>query len=228
MTVPHRGMALAVAFSTLSLLTACRTDPAKATQLHLARGEGYFSRKEYSAAIIEFRSAALYSPKLGEPHARLAETYARNDDMRSSFQEYLKAADLLPGREDVQITAGNLLLIAGRFQDAKTRARVVLEKNPQSVAAILLLGHALVGLKDYDSAAALGKKVVELDPERSGGYRDLGVIELLRGNADSAEAAFRRALEIDPKSVAACLALADLYRASGARAKAEAVLKHAL
>src|SRR5262249_25951437 len=42
------------------------------------------------------------------------------------------------------------------------------------------------------------------------------------------EQAFKRALEIDPNSIKACLALANLYREGGARAKAEEILKHAL
>ena len=113
----------------------------------------------------------------------------------------MKAADLAPKDDELQIKVGNLLLVAGKYADARDRARAVLERNPKSVPAIILLGNAVVGLKDYESALELGRKAIELDPDRSGTYRNLAVVEMLRGNAESAEQAFKRAIELDPKSV---------------------------
>ena len=48
--------------------------------------------------------------------------------------------------------AGNLLLLAGRFSDAKTLAEKALSKNPQDVTARILLANATAGLKDIDTA----------------------------------------------------------------------------
>ena len=196
---------------------ACTRDPKALTERHVARGDRYLAEKKYGDAIIEYRTALSYSPSSGETHLKLAETHMANDDLRSAYPEFLRAADGLPDSEDAQLKAGNLLLMAGKYQDAKTRARAALKKNPKNVAALVLLGNALAGLKDLESAVELSQQAALLEPKRSGIYRNMGVFQLARGEVDLAERAFKRALEVDPKSVSACLSLAELYRISRAR-----------
>jgi tetratricopeptide (TPR) repeat protein len=218
---------LAIVFSS-AFLISCQRDPLREALQHIGRGDRYVEQKQYPEAIIEYRVAISLVDISSVAHFNLAEAYVKNDELLKAFPEYLKAADLAPERDDIQIKAGNLLLIAGRFPEARTRARAVLQRNPKSVPAIILLGHAVVGLKDFESAADLGRKAIELDPDRAGTYRNLAVIEMMRGNADSAQLAFKRAIEIDPHSVSAHLSLANLYRFSGAFAKAEEVIRQTL
>jgi Flp pilus assembly protein TadD len=99
----------------------------------------------------------------------------------------------MPDDENAQLQAGNLLLMAGRFQDAKSRARVALKKNPKSVAALVLLGNSLAGLKDMESAIEVSQQAAQLDPKKSGIYRNMGVFQLARGDVDLAEAVQTRA-----------------------------------
>src|SRR4029077_1963534 len=185
-------------------------------------------KKKYGEAIIEYRTALAYSPRSGEAHLKLAEAFMANDDLRSAYPEFLRAADSLLDDEAVQLKAGNLLLMAGRYQDAKTRARAALKKNPKNVAALVLLGNALAGLKDLESAVELTQQAALLEPQRSGIYRNMGVFQMARGEIDLAERAFKRALEVDPKSVSAHLSLAELYRISGRAGQVESVLRQAL
>ena len=216
----------------LSILTlsvfACTRDPKVLTERHVARGDRYLAETKYGEAIIEYRTALSYSPRSGEAHLKLAEAHMKNDDLRSAYPEFLRAADSLLEDEAVQLKAGNLLLMAGRYQDAKTRARAALKKNPKNVAALVLLGNALAGLKDLESAVELSQQAALLEPQRSGLYRNMGIFQLARGEVDLAEKAFKRALEVDPKSVSACLSLAELYRISGRANQVEAVLRQAL
>ena len=50
--------------------------------------------------------------------------------MASGLQEFLRAADLMPENDDAQINAARFLLLAGQFEDAKARARRVLDSKP--------------------------------------------------------------------------------------------------
>src|SRR4029078_10506866 len=95
-----------------------------------------------------------------------------SDDLRSPYPEFLRAADSLLDNEEAQLKAGNLLLMAGKYQDAKTRAHAVLKKTPKKVAALTLLGNALAGLKDLESAVELSQQAALLEPQRSGLYRN--------------------------------------------------------
>ena len=223
-----RSLLLSILSSALLAFPSCSKDSYTETLKHITRGDVYAQQQKYPEAILEYKIAIQFVDISSLAHFRLGETYMKTGDIKNAFGEYLRAADLDQNNDEYQVKAGNLLLVAGHFEDAKNRARIVLERSPKSVPAIVLLANALVGLKDFNSAADLGKKAVDLDPERAGGYHNLGVVELLRGNADSAEQAFKRVMELDPKSAKQVLSLGDLYRAANQFAKAEAAYQRAL
>ena len=225
--IPRTRLASIAVLSALTVF-GCTRDPKILTARHVARGDKYVADKNYTDAIIEYRTALAYAPRSGETHLKLADAHMKNDDLRSAFPEYLRAADSLLDDEDAQLKAGNLLLMAGRFQEAKTRARTALKKNPKNVSALILLGNALAGLKDLEGAVELSEKAAVLEPQKAGIYRNMGVFQLARGDIELAERAFKHALEVDPKSVSACLALAEMYRISGRSNQAESMLRQAL
>ncbi len=223
-----RLVPLSLLVSALLFFASCSKDPYTEALKHIAQGDELVRSQKYPDAILEYKIAISLVDISSLAHFRLAEAYIKAEDVRNAYGEYLRAADLDLQNDEYQVKAGNMLLMSGQFQEAKNRARLVLERKPDNVPAIVLLGNALVGMKDYESAAQLGRKVTELTPERPGGYRNLGVMELVRGNGDSAERAFKRAMELDPKSVAPVLALSDLYRATNKPQLAEDTLKRAL
>lgn len=206
------------------LLASCSQNPEVSKELYLQRGDEYLARKEYRGAILEYRKALRIDPRFGMARYKLAEAYAANDELRRALGEYVRAADILPENLDVQIKAGNLLLLARRFEDAKARARTVLKKDPQSIPGLILLGNALAGLRNLDDAVLVTEKAIQLQPTRSGSYSNLGVLELSRGNRADAEAAFKKAIAVDGRSVPARLALATFYRTVGRPADAETTL----
>ena len=66
---------------------------------------------------------AQADPQAGEVYLALGEAYLKLGDGGSSARSLIRAADLLPTRVDVQLKAGNLLLLAGRFDDAEGSGR---------------------------------------------------------------------------------------------------------
>ena len=98
---------------------------------------------------------------------KLAASYLQTGDVLNGLREQVRAADLLPANNDAQIEAGNLLLLAGRFEDAKARATRVIAADASNVNAQILLGNALAGLKDLDGAINEVEEALKLDPDRS-------------------------------------------------------------
>ena len=92
--------------------------------------------------------------RFGEARVKLAETYAKLGDHGSALSEYVRAADLLPENVDLQLTAGSYLLLAGKAEDARSRAESVLKRDPKNVQALILLGNALAGLKNFEAAVS--------------------------------------------------------------------------
>ena len=101
---------------------ACSRDPEAAKQKHLESGDRHLKAAKYREATLEYRSAIRLDGAFAQARLRLAETYERGGDLQNAYREYVRAADLLPDRADVQVKAGNFLLVAGRFEDAKARA----------------------------------------------------------------------------------------------------------
>ena len=209
-------------------LTACSKDPQAQAKEALEKGNQHLSQSKFPEAIIEYRRAVQADPRLGEARMQLAYAYASTGDGINALREYVRAADLMPENKDAQQRAGAFMLLAGQFTDAQGLAERMLKRNPNDIEAHILLANALAGLKDMEGAVSTFEKAVELDPNRSSTYSELGSIQMVRGNKAEAEAAFQKAISIDPKNVGAHLSYSNFLWANGDLPKAEQEMRAAL
>jgi tetratricopeptide (TPR) repeat protein len=216
------GLALAA-----MLAAACHRDPHAAMLKFAKSGDEYAAQGKIPEAIVEYRNALEKDPRAGDVRVKLADAYLKRGDAANAVQEYVRAADVLPDAK-VQLKAGGLLLMAHRFDDAKVRAEKVLAGDPKNVDAQILLANSLAGLKNLDGAVSQLEEAIQLNPDRSATYTNLGALELGRGRRDEAEKAFRRAVELAPKSASAHLALGSFFWATGRLDAAEQELTGAL
>ena len=54
-----------------------------------------------------------------------------------------------------------MLLLGRRFEEARTRARTILQKDPINLEALILLGNALAGLGDLPNAVQIAERAVD-------------------------------------------------------------------
>jgi tetratricopeptide (TPR) repeat protein len=209
----------------LTAATACSRDPERAKRGYLERGNRYFQQKKYREAIVEYRNVLRLDPRSGEARRQLATSYLQTGDPLNALREQVRAADLLPGDVRVQVGAGNMLLLIGRFEDAKARANQALTISPKDLPAQILLGNAYAGLKEFDSAITEIEEALKLDPERTTTYANLGTLQLIRGDRKAAEQTFREAVARHPSSVSAQLALASFHWATGNTKEAESLIR---
>lgn len=207
---------------------ACSKDPQKAKVAYFESGNRYFDQKKYQEAVVEYRNAIQQDPKYGEARYKLAETYAKLEDARNAYREYIRAADLLPANVDAQLRAGTLLLLAGQYEDARTRADKVLAIQPKHIEGQVLRANALAGLKNMEAAIEEINEAIALDPSKATSYANLGALEQVRGRAPEAEAAFKKAIEADSKSVIALLAYSNFLISTDRGQEAESSIKQAL
>jgi tetratricopeptide (TPR) repeat protein len=204
---------------------ACSRDPERAKRAYMESGDRYFQQKKYREAIVEYRNVVRLDPRSGEARRQLATAYLRTADPVNALREQVRAADLLPNDVRVQVDAGNMLLLVGRFEDAQARANQALKTNPKDLAAQILLGNAFAGLKDFDAAISEIEEALKLDPDRTTTYANLGTLQLISGDRKAAEQTFREAVARHPSSVPAQLALASFYWATGATKEAESLIR---
>lgn len=212
----------------LVIVTACSQDPSARARRYVESGNRYFEQQKYREASVEYRNAVQADPRAGTARQRLADTYARLGDASKALEEYVRAADLLPTDAAVQVRAGNYLLAARRFEDAKSRAEAALKTHPHDIDAHVLLGNSLAGLRNLDEAIAEIDEAIKLDPDRGATYANLGMLRMSRGDYEAAETALKRSVELAPHSLAARLALAHYYWASRKLPEAERELRGAL
>jgi tetratricopeptide (TPR) repeat protein len=211
----------------VAVAAAC-SDPAAEKQRHFERGNQYVAEKRDEFAIIEFGNAVRLDPTFGEARLALAEAFERKGDLPAAAAEYIRAADALPDHRDAQLKATEVLVLAGRFEDAKARATAFLEKRPQDVDLILLRANAMAALKDPEGAIGDIEEALRVQPGDSRAFVNLGAVRMLSGEAKEAEAAFRQAIALAPQSANGHLALANFLWAAGRQAEAEQALKQAL
>jgi len=207
-----RKYILALVLTSAALLNGCsKKDPEAAKLEYLRSGDAYAARHQDREAVVEYRNAIQQDPRYGEARLKLAEAYMRLGDAPNAYREAVRAADLLPDNVKAQITAGNLLLIGGQFEDAKTRAERALEKEAANIEALLLRANALAGLKKTDDAIVSIQEAIRANPSSATSFSSLGNVQALQGKTAEAEEAFKRAVSIEPRNLNARLALVNFY-----------------
>jgi tetratricopeptide (TPR) repeat protein len=210
------------------ILLASAASCSRSAKSYFDSGNQYFDQKKYKEAIVEYQNAIRKDPKFGEAYYKLAEALSETRNLQGAYQEYQRAADLLPASKEAQLKAGVFLLLAGQFEDAKTRAQAALKIDPKYVDALILRANAQARLnKTLDEAIKDIQEAIQIDPLQSGSYINLGGFQQARGDTKDAEATFQKALELDPKSVPANMALAYFYWSTGRNAEGERLMKTA-
>jgi putative PEP-CTERM system TPR-repeat lipoprotein len=208
-------------------LAACSGGDGDKQQLY-ERGNALFEQGKYTEAIIQYRNALQVDPQFGAARLKLAEAYERGQDFSRASREYIRAADLLPTDENAQYQAARYLLLSGQFEDAATRARKVLDRNAGHVQAQIVLGNALVGMKDLSAGIKEIEEAVTLDPTRASSYTNLAALRVSEGKEAEAQQVLEKAVQMAPTSVTALLSLANFHWGLGRLEETERLYKRAL
>src|SRR5262245_44732826 len=111
-------------------IAACTRDPEVAKQKYIASGDRYLASGKIAEAVIEYRNAVQKAPRAGDARVKLADAYVSAGVGGPAVEEYLRASDLLPDDSAVQIKTAGMLLLAGRFDDARLWAEKVRAREP--------------------------------------------------------------------------------------------------
>ena len=113
---------LALWVAMLALVTSACSNPEVAKRRYLESGDKALAEHKVQNAIVQYRNAIRLDPRFGEARRSLAEAYVQAQNPQAAFREIIRAADLLPNDLSTQLRAGNFLLVAQRYDDAKARA----------------------------------------------------------------------------------------------------------
>src|SRR5208337_2719906 len=228
-------IALATALMAVFLIvaTGCKGNPEKAKKKYLESGLKYVDKKEYDAAVIQFKKALQADPKYAEAHYQLGVTYLRLRRGQDAFQELNTAVNLDPKNVKAHLELGNLLWAAARsnpqyYKAAEEQARKVIEIDPNNADGYALLGTALFAEREPDEALQAYNRVIELKPNDSAAYLNRGVLYTSMKKDAEAEADFKKAIALNPKNLEGYSNLSRFYQYKQDLPKAEEVLQEGI
>lgn len=223
----NRALALLIASAGLGFVTACGSSQGSPAE-RLQNGDRLLSENKLPEALVEYRAAVQADDRNAEARRKLGKALAQAGDVGRATEQLVRAADLLPDDAGAQLEAARALLLAGQFEDARTRADGVLKRDNKNVLAHVVRATASAGLRETDSALTSLATAVKLDPNRGATYMDLATLQASAGQNAEAEAGFKQAVTVAPKSVDAYLALAGYYWRTSRAKEAEATLTTAV
>ena len=207
-----------------ALLAGCHGDPNVRKQKYLESGERYSAQGKYREAAIQYQNALKVDKDFAEAHYALAQAYEHLGQISGAYRELVRTVDLEPTDYKARVDLGNLLIAAGKPDDAQVQANAVLAVEPDNPDVHALLAGIAVRRGQRDQALIEMQRAIELDPKRAAFHEDLALLQ--SGDttkAASVEDELKKAVALDPKSVNAKLILASFYVRNNRLADAEKV-----
>jgi tetratricopeptide (TPR) repeat protein len=126
----------------------------------------YIQQKRFELAELVLQKgleADAKDPALYNAGALLA---LRQGKAQEAFDRFDKAVSLDPNYIDARFNKASVLLDAGDYARAKTELMVIVEKRPDDYTAVVALGIAHRGLKEFKEAKKVWEMVIKEAPRR--------------------------------------------------------------
>lgn len=121
------------------------------------------------------------------------------------------AALLFAQSTETLMSEGNMLLSNGASDQAVTKFRQVLARDPGNFEAQFNLGFAYLNWGRFSNAVTEFKKAVSLNPQSADAWSNLAMAYENLGNSNSAMEALYKAVQYNPSNIPARINLATMY-----------------
>lgn len=195
---------------------------------YLERGDRYFQKAQYREAVLEYQNAFRIDNKDARTNRQLGLALSQSGEVSRAYLYLLRASEANPADTDVNLKLGTIYLLAGKTEDARARADIVLEKDPGHLEALVLLANASSSPQDVETTLRRVLQQREALRGKADLHMALGLLYLRKKDMAEAEREFQEAVRLEPQSVEGHLALANFYAVKGDRVQVEAALRAAV
>ncbi len=200
------------ALAELDLAVSAGPDVAEA---RMCRAECLRRQGRLAEAEADLSVAVRAAPDNPEPCVIMAQTLAAGRDFDSAIK-YIDRAELIDGNwHRVHLIRGDVLLAAGREDDALESYRRAVRLAPENIEALTALASLRMDRGEYAKAVALADRLLAISPN----CVDARVIKAMamaeKGRADRALSELNRALRINPDHFRARLERAGMHLRTG-------------
>lgn len=182
-------------------LKAAELDPRNA-EIQGALAQAYHLKKAYPEAEKHYLKALRLGDDDPQIENNLAALYLDMERWDDAIRYFRKASgNLLFTNQALALTGlGYAHARKGENPEAVSAYQKVLQQNPRSVQARLLLGESYLAMDRADLAAEEFRRVLSLTPNDVRAHFQLGLAYMKAGEKEKAAASFREVLRLAPES----------------------------
>src|ERR1700722_12778780 len=199
----------------------------KLPEVHNVMGSAFIATGKYAQAIAELKRAISLAPSSDEAYRRLGAAYLASGDYPHAIEAFQKAVDLNSYYWINQNALGDAYYRSGDYAKALQVFKQVTVLAPDINSGYDNIGNVYANQGKYQEAVPYFKKALEIEPYY-GTYSNLGTAYFyLKQYAQAAEM-FEKAVELNPNDTSMAANLADSYRFSGQKDKAQRTYQKAV
>ncbi|MCL2510910.1 MAG: tetratricopeptide repeat protein [Bacteroidales bacterium] len=158
-------------------------------------GVAYRKKQDYENAIIFLHGAIALNPDYGRAYGNLGNVYADKQNYDSAMIYYKKTIELNPNYAEPYNNIGCVYLNKGIYGQEKFIDSVKMYFKNTKTKVYSVSGY-LPFEKDYDSAIGYFEKAIELNPDYTDAYFNLGQVYLNQQNYDEAIENYEKAIKL--------------------------------
>lgn len=122
------------------------------------------ARGDNQKAIQLVQAHIAQHPDYPGHYLLLGELLANENEYQAAVDAFLKSQELAPDNPQPYIARGRLLHKLGNKEEAIAEFNTLLDKDPNSIPALMGLAAVYESLKEYDTSKKLYQQVLEIDP----------------------------------------------------------------
>ena len=139
-------------------------DAPGSAKAHNNLGAQYFSRREFSWALEQYRIAEAIKPDYPDLLSNMGSLWSREGEHAQAISYLRRAVSLSPQNPEIRNNLGLALRAQGNLTEAITQYDIILEQYPSNADAHFNKANALLALGRTQEAIAEYNRTLEIDP----------------------------------------------------------------
>ena len=180
----------------VAALSAAIVDNPNSPEAYFARAQYHFDRENFADAVYDMASAMQLDSINEDYHLFLAEIYLQSYQSELALATVERSVRLFPESNRSWLKAAEYQIILRQYQQAAASIQRILERAPQHVEALQLLGVLFKEQGDNQRAIQSFQTVVELDSDNFEAWTMLGNLMDIEGDPLALQC-FDNAIAID-------------------------------
>ena len=223
------ALAIALAFATTAMLSACDSSAKLTPEEHIQRAMNYGSKGELTSAVIELKNAVEKNPQNAQARLHLGQIYLEMGDGAAAEKELMNAQKQGGASAGIAVPLAKALQLQGKHKDVLAKLTEVTGLSSSGMAELhVVRGKSFLGLGEPQRAEEAFRLALDSQPDSPIAWEGQALFAYTQQQWDEATRWNEKILAQDPNSVRALALKGDIALARGDSKAAEAAYASAV